>query len=242
MNEHLKSSADLTREHDETQEKLAGIIDLAGEVEKLDKKIGWGDDTAAWVSATYDEAWRKDRLGSVVIRRDPRYEPNAFLEIAYKENGLGDARKETEVIYEFTKANDGDILLQVSDVVSGDPATEALHESVRFAKEYAERGDREIVAAAQDDLDNDAKDALSLERLELAASLKEAGPDDMARLQEILEIAKNGNKHDTEMGGDLWDDDDAGDFSDDGYDERHLSRAKRVARRIGRGIIILLRR
>lgn len=148
-----------------------------------------------WISASTGAFEDTGRFGNLVIERNPQVDPQAFLSVRHLENGLGEERNETEVLYTFSKDIDGRMALQVSDVVSGDTATQLLLDAAEFDDTVKDHPDKEMVTAAQDTYEQEIHEAFTLEAHELMMSLKPATERDCATLKSLLETALSGNVH-----------------------------------------------
>lgn len=195
MDEHMPAAADLQRKIHEKEGRLNAIISVAGEL--IERDIKEHDDMPAdsrrfYASATYREAHGNERIGLLSFTRQPDLDPDSILEITYNEHGFGDKRDETDQSYVISRTNDGDLIIQVSDVISLDGFNQAMEEANSFAEEIEGKDvDPEMLATAWEDLESNAHSAISQENHEAGLSLHPATEEEIARLEEILTIARN---------------------------------------------------
>lgn len=183
-----------TQQLEKAQNRLTAITRLATDIiNKTNAEKGDPTPRRVYVSATYQSTSDNNRMGLLIFTETPELLPDSFLEITYREHGFGDQWQETEKTYVFSRNNDGDIVMSVSNEVSLDAGNKAIAESALFADAYdGSTVDPDMVAAAQDDLNGDTYETLQLEKVSASVSLALAAPADYDKLEEILTVAKTG--------------------------------------------------
>lgn len=189
MDEHMPSSDNLHEQIRDRERRLHSILETVDELIERDTEREEGH--RAYVSATYQEAHQRGRMGLLSFIQRPDIDTSSFLEIRYSEHGFGDNRNETDTTYTFTRTNDGDIVVQVSDPISADSFHAAMAEAAEFADAEGDNSDPEMHAQAWDDLESTVHSAIVQERSETALSLRHITDDELAKLEEILTIARD---------------------------------------------------
>lgn len=195
MHEHDKP---LTSEVTQEQiDELVGLIQDARVSPYASPPNFEGDKT--WIGATLPSSEDNGRMGNLVIEDNPATDPAAFLGVRHLENGFGDNRNETEILYVFSRDIEGNVSMKVSDLISTDLATLLLLEAEEFDESVANHSDLEMITAAKDAMQQELYEAFTLETHEIMATLKPGITEDYEKLKTLLVRALSGNKRDYEL-------------------------------------------
>ncbi len=167
-----------------TPAQISELVDLAGQaINSPHADTGFAGSDRVWISASLEPFDDTGRLGVLVLDLQPtKTEQSSFLSVRYMENGLGEDRKETEVLYMFSRDANGNLAMHVSDEVSEETSSQLLHKA---AEDEDESMSEELYTA------------FNVEALDLLASLKPASVQDYVTLKALLECALNGNEQES---------------------------------------------